>query len=327
LSNDQSLLSIIMLCVILLIAFSGFIFCLLLFYAHRAFHRIFNRPYPRPLFDRSPMDIKQDTTYGRGLNWFYSNRMDFEDLKMTSYDGLELSAYFRRPKNNASRRLVILLHGWKESPSIMAAFAQMYIESMDCYILIVHMRAHGMSEGKYIGFGLSDSQDLLMWTALMEARLKGPLSIFYHGWSMGASTALMAAGSRALPTSVKGVVADCPFDSFDNEIRHIIRKRYHIAPRFFIKMISYFSKRHVGYSLHQISPIARAKFITVPVLLIHGTADAFIPPRMSEAIYSKLLLNKKIFIVQNADHVMSYEVAPSGYSSQVEQILIASGMK
>lgn len=290
------------------------------------FHIIFDRPFPRPVYDRSPMEIKQDTIYGRGQNWFYSNRLDFQDLQITSYDGLELYAYYRPADKKDTKLMVVLLHGWRDTPAQMAAFAQMYLQKTDCHILIPHLRAHGMSRGNYIGYGLSDSQDLLMWTAYMERHLQGPLSILYHGWSMGASTALIAAGSGKLSDSVAGVVADCPYDSLENQLRFNIHERYQFAPEFLLKIVSRFVQKELGYTIGQVSPIARADKIKVPVLIIHGTSDTFVPTSMGEALYEKIQSPKRILLIQDAEHIMSYDVAPSSYSSEVDQFLKACGI-
>ena len=178
-----------------------------------------------------------------------------------------------------------------------------------------------MSQGKYIGYGLSDSQDILTWTAYMEEHLAGPLSILYHGWSMGAATVLIAGGSGHLPPSVVGLIADSPYDNFENQLRHNIRRQYRFAPGILLHGISREARKKLGYTPHQISPIARAGKIKVPVLLIHGTSDTFVPGYMSEKIYEKIKSPKRILLVQEADHVMSFDVAPSTYSSEVDQFL------
>lgn len=311
----------ILLAFLIVLFLTGAFFGLLFYLTRRAFHVIFDRPFPRPAYDRSPMEIKQDTIYGRGQNWFYTNRLDFQDLQITSYDGLELYAYYRPAEKKETRFMVVLIHGWSDTPSSMAAFAQLYMEKTDCHILIPHMRAHGMSQGKYIGYGLSDSQDILMWTEYMEKHLAGPLVVLYHGWSMGAATALLAGGSGHLPPSVVGLIADSSYDNFKNQLCHNIRSRYRFAPGILLSGISRFAQKELGYTPHQISPIARAGRIEVPVLLIHGTSDTFVPTYMSEKIYEKIQSPKRILLVQDAEHIMSFDVAPSTYSSEVDQFL------
>jgi len=327
LPNTGSPIFWIVLVLLVLLLLSAVITCVLYFLAKHMFHVIFDRPFPRPVYDRSPTEINQDTIYGRGQNWFYSNRLDFQDLQITSYDGLGLYAYYRPADKKDTKLMVVLIHGWRDTPAQMAAFAQMYLEKTDCHILIPHLRAHGMSKGSYIGYGLSDSQDLLMWTAYMEHNLPGPLTILYHGWSMGAATGLIAAGSDHMSPSVVGLIADCPYDSLENQFSYYIRARYHFAPGLLLRNVSRFSQKKIGYTIHQVSPIARAKKIKIPVLLIHGTNDTFVPTYMGEAIYDQIQSPKRLLLVQDAEHIMSYNVAPSSYSSEVDQFLKICGIE
>ena len=160
----------------------------------------------------------------------------------------------------------------------------------------------------------------------MENRLQVPLSILYHGWSMGAAAVLIAAGSGHLPPSVIGVVADSPYDSLDHQLQHKIRQMYHVSPGFLLHGISRLAQKILGYPISRISPISRADRISVPVLLIHGTADTFVPPIMSDALYERIQSPKRILIVQDAEHIMSYDVAPSIYSSEIDQFMRACGI-
>jgi len=319
--SGQEILLLVTYVVLALLLFFIVIYGLLWLLSWRIFHGIFDRPFPRPIYDRSPQTINQETIFGRGQNWFYSNRMDFQDVQMTSYDGIKLSAYYRAADRATNKKLVVILHGWRDAPSAVAAYAQLYLEKTDCHILMLHLRAHGMSQGDYIGYGLADSQDLIMWITYMNKILKGPLEILIHGWSMGAATAILAAGSKRLPENVVGVVADSSFDTLANQIRYIMRKRYHLAPRFQKKMVDHFVIKKLGYSIFMVSPYAKAKMITVPLLLIHGTEDTFVPPPMGEAIYSRVRAPKRFLLIEGAKHVMSYDTAPSIYSSEVEHFL------
>jgi len=315
----------IILSALILLVLTGVSIAAVYFISWRSFHDVFDRPFPRPAYDRSPMEIRQDTIYGRGQNWFYTNRLDFQDLQLRSYDGLDLFAYYRPARVKDNRKLVIFMHGWKDTASSMAAFAQLYLEKTDCHILIPHMRTHGMSGGRYIGFGLPDSQDILMWTSYMEEHLQGPLTILYHGWSMGAAAILIAAGSGHLSQSVAGVVVDSPYASFESQLRYNMKRKYHFAPGFLLTSVDHFIKKNLGYSIRKISPIARARKIEVPVLMIHGTKDTFVPTQMSEALFERIHSPKRLLLVQDAEHVMSYDVAPSTYSSEVEQFLRVCG--
>ena len=288
------------------------------------FHRIFDRPFARPLYDRSPKEIRQDTIIGRGKNWFYANRLDFMDVSITSYDGVRLYGYYRPANDRTNRRLVILVHGWQGHPSEMGAFAEMYLRKMDCHVLMIHMRAHGMSYGDYIGYGLAESQDLLTWIRYMKKILGDSTRILLHGWSMGAATILMTAGSGKLPEEVRAIVADCPFSSLQDQLRYLIRRTIHFAPSVLLTGMSRYTRKYLGYTIAQVSPLAVASRIRVPVLLFHGTEDTMVPPWMSEEIFNQIRAPKKLVFVQGAAHVRAFDVEPAAYENEVEKLMQAS---
>lgn len=315
----------ILLAVILVLLLVLIYFVVIYIIGMRAFHRIFDRPYPRPVVDRSPQKINQDNVYGRGQNWFYTNRMDFLDITITAYDGVKLSAYYRPAERKDSKQLVILLHGWRDHPSVMGAFAQLYLQKMDCHVLILHMRAHGMSTGKYIGYGLSDSQDLITWIRYMRKILPKPLRIVCHGWSMGAATVLLAAGSGRLPKEVKCIIADSSYASLVSQVSDMMKIQYRFAPKFLVREISRITQKNIGYGIERISPVAQAGKIRVPVLLVHGAEDTFIPPSASDEIFQRIHAKKRLLYIEGADHVMAYEVAASVYSNEIDRLLEISG--
>ena len=94
------------------------------------------------------------------LFWAPPQDLPQERVIITSYDGLTLCAeYF--PADTPSDRLAIINHGYtgcgmRDSTSISVFFHKL---GYDC--LIVDHRAHGNSEGKFIGFGKVTSKNLL----------------------------------------------------------------------------------------------------------------------------------------------------------------------
>ena len=142
-------------------------------------------------------------------------------MTITSYDGLTLRAkYF--PADTPSDRLAIINHGYtgcgmRDSTSISVFFHKL---GYDC--LIVDHRAHGNSEGKYIGFGILDRFDCKSWINYVDTRFNGSKKIVLYGVSMGGSIVLRTSGFTNLSASVKAVVADCAFTTcrFVNDFVH-----------------------------------------------------------------------------------------------------------
>lgn len=290
-------------------------------FALRAYHQIFDRPYPRPPYDKSPLKIEQKTIFGKGKNWFYTNRMDFMDIQITSFDRLKIAAYYRPSDSKKSRTMIVLIHGWRDHPSDMGAYAQMLLQKTDCHILIPHLRAHGMSQGRFIGYGLYDSQDIVSWVRFMERKLGSPLRIILFGRSMGATTALLAAASRKLPLSVSGIIADSPFDCLENQLLNTIRSRYHIRGRLLMKLIRRIAYSRIGFPIKRANVLPIARGIKLPVLLFHGAEDRFVSPEMSENIYNRLTCPKRLVLIEKAEHVMAFDVSPRTYSDEIGKFL------
>ena len=305
--------------VVLLLIVAGLTWLLIYSYAVRVAYRFFGRPAPRPAYDKSPLSIDQSTIFGRGKNWFYSNRMNVLDWQMTAFDGIKLYAYYIPAAKKTTKDVVILIHGFNDAPSVMAAYAQLHLEKRDCHILIPHLRAHGMSEGNFVGYGLFDSQDIAMWMQYLESRLGQGLKIILHGRSMGAACALMTAGSGIAPNTLTGVIADSSFDSLDTEIAYLAQRKYRMQLRPFLMLVRHVVLKRFGFPIEKASPASIASRIPVPVLLFHGTADELVPSYMSDNIYNRIRSPKRICLIEGAAHVMGYDAAPEKYSAEIDK--------
>lgn len=311
----------IILALVIVFAIAFVFFTVIFFLGASFFRKTFVRKKPRPRVDRSPQQIDQSTIFGRGQNWFYANRLDFENLHMRSYDRLSLTAYYLPAQQKICPRAIILAHGLGDEPSEMAAFAQMYLAKMDCHILIVHLRAHGMSRGGCIGYGLPDSQDILMWSDYLENRLDMQLEFIYHGCSIGAAAVLMAAGSRHVPNGLRGVIADSSFDSMENLLAYRLKSFPFFIRKLIQVVMNGILRRKTGYEIDQISPLLSAQHIDLPVLIIHGSADTKTPIQMGERIFEKIQAPKRFMSVRETEHKMSYDRATSRYSVEVNNLL------
>ena len=73
--NSGGLVVILAVLVLLLAAAGAFAYFLI--YCERLFKRIYARPKPLPQIDRAPTKIDRTTITGRGRNWFYSFRREW----------------------------------------------------------------------------------------------------------------------------------------------------------------------------------------------------------------------------------------------------------
>ncbi len=243
-----------------------------------------------------------------------------ERVSITSYDGLRLSARYYHMADGAP--LAIACHGYRSSSLLdFCGGGVMAMDVLGHNLLLIDQRAHGESEGKTITFGIRERYDCLSWINYALARFGSDTRILLYGISMGAATVLMAAGLPELPPQVKGVVADCPYSSPTEIIRKVCGDMK-IPPALGYPFLCLGAALYGHFHLsrkgpHAVEAIARAK---IPILLLHGLADDFVPAAMSEAIHAANPEMVRLCLFPQAIHAGSYLVDQSRYVAEVKAL-------
>ena len=226
-----------------------------------------------------------------------------EEVWITSEDGLRLHGTFFPAEG--SKKTVLCFHGYtSEGVKDYAAISEFYL-SLGFHMLIVDERAHGQSEGTYIGFGCLDRRDALLWMKYLDHRFQGKGETILHGISMGGATVLMASGLN-LPESVKGIISDCGFTSPWEVFASVLRNTYKMPGFPILQIADQMVKSEAGYSLKECSAREEVKKARIPILFIHGNKDTFVPCWMCHELYSACLAPKGKLIVEGAGHAEAY---------------------
>lgn len=239
------------------------------------------------------------------------------DVYMESYDGLRLHAvYF--PAARDAGRAVICFHGYTgEGLSNYAAMAEYFLKH-GYAVLLPDARAHGQSEGEYIGFGCLDRQDALGWINWVIRECGEDVGIMLHGTSMGGATVLMASGLD-LPDNVKGIVSDCGFTSPREVFTHVLNNMYHLPAFPAIQGADLINRKLAGYGMDECNAKYEVQKAKVPILFIHGDADTFVPCSMCHEIYDNCRSPKRILIVEGASHAESYYKDMETYEKALDE--------
>lgn len=247
----------------------------------------------------------------------YMMAQSHEDVYVTSFDGLKLhGTYFpgKEPKT------VICFHGYTSEG------LKDYIGLSDYYMkngfgmLLVDERAHGKSEGEYIGFGCLDRWDARTWIDWVIEHTSKEEQILLHGISMGGATVLMTS-SLKLPSQVRGVVSDCGFTSPKEVFSHVLNSMYHLPAFPLIQISDFVNKRKAGYGLDECNAAREVRNAQVPILLIHGDGDHFVPCRMCEEIYRNCAPGTKKLIVKGASHAECYYKDMEAYENALDDFI------
>ncbi len=241
---------------------------------------------------------------------------EHETVEITSHDGTKLMGHWFKHENE--KRIIIAMHGWRTTWNKDFGMIADFWFNNDCSVLFVEQRGQNNSGGDYMGFGLIERYDCLDWIEWVNERTGGNTPIYLGGVSMGAATVLMAAGLE-LPENVKGIIADCGFTSPHDIWKHVANNNLHMTYGFKGVVADKLCRQKIQIGSDEYSTIDALSKTNIPVMLIHGTDDHFVPVEMSYRNYRACNGPKRLLIVPGADHGMSYYIEKDRYEYEVKQ--------
>lgn len=236
-----------------------------------------------------------------------------EIIEMNASDGALLKAYSVKSPEK-SHKWAIVIHGYTQAPLQMSPPAYEFF-ARGFNVLLPNLRAHGLSDGNYIGMGWADRKDVLAWADKIIAG--DPESeIVLYGISMGAATVMMVSGEK-LPSNIKCFVEDCGYTSAWDEFAYQLKSLYGLPAFPMMNMVDRLIKKRAGYGLKEASALEQVKKCGAPMMFIHGTKDRFVPFYMQDTLYNAAACEKTKMTVENAGHGESYKIAPEIYWKNV----------
>lgn len=249
----------------------------------------------------------------------YLDSRPHEIWHITTPDGLRLQAGFW-PADEPTGRTVLAIHGYRCSGRREFGMFAPFYHALGFNVLLPDNRAHGESEGKYVGFGWLDKDDCLAWAREAHRRVPG-CQILLHGISMGAATVLMAAGQDDCPDYVRGVVSDCAYSSGWRQLAWQLRCMARLPAFPTLYGASMFNRLLAGYTLHQPETVRWAARIRVPVQLIHGDADTYVPTAMVHQLYDAVPGQKRLWLAPGAPHAASWVACNQEYQDTLRAFI------
>lgn len=193
------------------------------------------------------------------------------------------------------RGTVVYLHGIADTRASGAGVIERFLQrGFD--VVAYDSRAHGESGGESTTYGFFEKDDL---RRVLDSVDPGPIVLV--GSSLGAAVALQVA---ALDRRISAVVAAEPF----SDLRTVVTER---APFIFtaglLARAIELAERRGKFRMDAVSPVAAARTIEAPVLLIHGAADTDTQPEHSQRVYDALPGPKHLILVPGAGHNQSLQ--------------------
>lgn len=275
----------------------------------------------------APPEERRETELERGRFKIADfERWEKESVLLTSPDGYQLfGLYF--PLAHAEKTILIV-HGIACNHYCSVKYADMF-RQLGFNLLLVDLRHHGYSAGEFTSFGYYEKYDLQAWVDWSLARCQQDhphtdCIIGTHGESLGGATVLQHA---AIDSRLSFVIADCPYAAVADELAYRLKVEYRL-PRFpLVPIASAITKLRAGFAFEDAAPIHTIAQVKIPVLFIHGTEDAYIPPEASLALYAAKPEPKTLYLVSGADHAAAMVNAPEAYIQAVKTFLVDAGIE
>lgn len=204
----------------------------------------------------------------------------YERVHIRSRDGHILSG--RYYDVGEGKPLHIQFHGYRGSGVRDFSAGNAVVRQIGHNSLVVDQRAHGLSQGDTMTFGVKERWDCVSWAEYALERFGPDVPVFLSGVSMGGATVLMASELQ-LPENVAGIIADCPYSSPGAIIRKVCWDMripgWLIYPFIVIGALVF-----GGFCIWGSSSVKAVAHATKPILLIHGSEDRYVPCTMSSRI-------------------------------------------
>ena len=214
----------------------------------------------------------------------------FAELKLAG-DGVRLAAW-AYPTSQRRRGTVIWLHGVGDSRG-SSLWPAKHLTERGFDVLAYDSRAHGESEGEACTYGFHEKRDLRRVLDTVEGR---PIVLFGH--SMGAAVALQAAAGEPRVAAVVAVATISDLRTAATERAPFFASRRQIEEALRI------AERDGKFVVAEVSPVAAARQIRVPALIIHGDQDDETPADHSRRVYEALPPGpqKRLLVVPGRGH-------------------------
>ena len=226
-------------------------------------------------------------------------QIPYQDLWITSVDGLKLHGYFYENKN--SNQYLLMFNGYQGIARRDYCGKALDLMKQGYNIVLIDQRAHGYSDGHTISLGRKEQYDVRPWVDFAREKWGKSAKITVAGISMGASTVLFAADK--LPSDVK-VLADSPYSTEKDLICHLIKRRK-LHPKIMWPLI-YLSALIFGHFRLKDDAAKNVARATCQILIIHCGDDTIVPIETNRKLFESNKEHVQVEIFEGLNHAMAF---------------------
>jgi uncharacterized protein len=234
-------------------------------------------------------------------------------------EGLRLRGWLARGER--MRAAAVVVHGLGDSLESYTDVGSV-LHRRGHTVLLLDLRGHGGSEGRLTTLGGREREDVRAAVRTLREGGLGEGGFVLLGVSMGAVSVLRAA---AVETDVRAVIAEAPYDTYRETVRHHARLYYGL-PEWFPLMPAAIAvaEWRAGFDADDVDAVAAARSFRGPLLLIVDGDDRRMPEAVVRRIYDAHSGPKRLWIAPGAPH--SGARAAPGYWDTVLAFLDSAGV-
>jgi pimeloyl-ACP methyl ester carboxylesterase len=225
-------------------------------------------------------DESQMRMFNQGVAWAEQFKDKTEELHLVN-DGLNL---FGEYINFGFDKCAVFLQGRAESLLYSYYFADVYAKN-NHNILVIDVRAHGLSDGKYRTGGIKESDDIVLWIKLINEKYN-ITDFTLHGICIGGATAIYTYVKLKNEgcNFVKRIVTDGIYKTYQDLFKAFFK--YYKKPSFpALNLVFFLAFILAKVRLYKESPMKYMKDIDIPVLFIWRSRDLFCNKSKSEELF------------------------------------------
>jgi pimeloyl-ACP methyl ester carboxylesterase len=187
-------------------------------------------------------------------------------------------------------------------------------------VLTFDLRGSGESGGDRFTLGAQEVGDVDGAVDYVRQRGLAPDGVNLVGFSMGGATVLLTAVDEP---AVRAVVEDSGYADLRDLLNEQV-PRVSGLPGFFTPGMVLAARALIGVDLYAIRPVdamPRLAAAGVPVLIIHGEADSYVPPVNARRLAASYGPAVETLYIAGAGHVEAHLRSPTAYDERVRLFL------
>jgi len=262
-------------------------------------------------------DEQQMRMFEEGILWAEQYKNITKELCIVN-EGLNLYGEY---VNFGFDKCAVILQGRTESLLYSYYFAEVYAKN-GYNILVIDLRAHGLSDGKYQTAGVKESDDLNLWIKLINEEY-GIKDFVLHGVCVGGATAIYTYVKlkRENVDLVKIIVTDGLFESYYEIFKQNFRMRK--KPVFpILHLVFFLAFVFAKVRLFEETPMKYMKNIDIPILFIWSVKDIFCIKSKGEELFEACGSKyKELFFFPEGRHSHVRSTQEAAYDEAIESFL------